>query len=691
MLKRRLRNLALAGTLTLAGALQLFPAAATVQSSYDTIRIDNGGTASLYEVSIDWSPLVLNLPDGGAWGFFTAQLRLPTEPGANPLLSNRTLFATRFDPGTGTWQPALALPGEVSFGPTGVVDASGNVHLVYTIRGSLEATSFSTLVYVTADDSGQWSQPAVIVANESLPATSSARTSPSMAMADLHLIWQDQRGVSEEARAADPSNADVFVSDLNPDGTWTEPVQVNQRPDDITNASRPQMAADGDRLVAVWSVYNTEFGLNTATTLMWSERPIGDPAGWTEAQPIFDRGDDLIGGRFLDLADDPTAGVTLVYGRRTEEANQLHLQRLAQDADGWSEPAMIATGDRGSYPRIAVTSDGTTYVVYNLGSGVSVKVGAIAIAPGETTPGDGRDPNRRRRGHPGNCDGFSGYAWPSLGDVLPSAATAAGGGSPRLAFRRHLERSSRRSGWCSNAGGGSIAGRRSHARGVVIRHEVRARSSLFLIQSCVQRSRTDVRDRLRSDGATGTLGFGLPQMGKWACVSLALAHAGMGRSLKRSQNRKTHSIAAVLAIVLATGLFAPTVRADEIGDGAGTSVDSAAIVGNDAISETTGGGHTGGNGFGANATGGDATGGDATGGVANGGPATGGAVTSGNTSAKPAGQGQNESGADGIDGNLLPQTTTDEGSYISIAAADGGDGTAGNRWNRCQWVLRYWR
>ncbi len=117
MLKRRLRTFALAGALTLVGALQMYPAAATVQPSYDTIRIDNGGTATLYEVSIDWSPLVVNLPDGGAWGFFTAQLRLPTEPGANPLLSNRKLFATRFDTGTGTWLPAQALAGRDQLRP----------------------------------------------------------------------------------------------------------------------------------------------------------------------------------------------------------------------------------------------------------------------------------------------------------------------------------------------------------------------------------------------------------------------------------------------------------------------------------------------------------------------------------------------------------------------------------------------
>lgn len=386
MLKRRLRTIALAGTLTLASALQLMPVGAAVQPSYDTIRIDNGGTANLYEVSIDWSPLILTLPDGGAWGFFTAQLRLPTEPGANPVLSNRKLFATRFDPAAGTWQPAVAMPGEVSFGPTGVVDGSGNIHLVYTVRGSLDPAAYSTLVYMTADSSGAWSQPQVIVPNEN----AGHQLSPDLAIdADggLHLAWQDQRAVSDDLRNADPSNADIFVSDLNPDGTWSEPVQVNQRPDDVTNASRPQLVTDGNRLVAVWSVYNTEQGLGTATSLNWSERSFGDPASWSEQQQIFDRGSDQIGGRFLDLADDPAGGVTLVYGRRTAEANQLFLQKLGQDSSEWSEPVLIATGDRGSYPRIAIAQDGTTYVVYNLGSGISVKVGAIAISPDQTIAG----------------------------------------------------------------------------------------------------------------------------------------------------------------------------------------------------------------------------------------------------------------------------------------------------------------
>lgn len=387
MLKRRLRTLAIAGALTLAGALQIAPTAATVQSSYDTIRIDNGGAAPLYQVPIEWSPLMLNLPDGGAWAFFTAQLRLPGEPGAEPIITNRQLFATHFDPGTGTWQPAQALPGEVSFGPTGVVDASGTVHLVYSIRGSLDDASYATLVYMTVDDSGTWSQPAVIVANEN----AGHQLTPDLTIdtdGGLHLAWQDQRAVSDELRTASASNADVFASDLNPDGTWSEPVQIDQRPDDVTNASRPQMVADGDRLVAVWSVYNSDSGLDSATTLMWSEREISDPNSWTEAQPIFDRGSDSIGGRFLDLADDPTGGATLVYGRRTEDgSNDIYLERLGQDSDSWSDPALIASGNRGAFLRIAVAGDGTTYMVYNLSTAASVEIGALAIAPEQTTTG----------------------------------------------------------------------------------------------------------------------------------------------------------------------------------------------------------------------------------------------------------------------------------------------------------------
>src|SRR5215204_3331107 len=90
--------------------LQFTPGSAQMQPSFDTIRVQDGDVARLYQASILWSPLVLPLPDGSAWAFFTAQLKLPTEPGAEPVLSNFKVFATRFDPASGTWSPALALP-----------------------------------------------------------------------------------------------------------------------------------------------------------------------------------------------------------------------------------------------------------------------------------------------------------------------------------------------------------------------------------------------------------------------------------------------------------------------------------------------------------------------------------------------------------------------------------------------------
>src|SRR5690349_2055616 len=134
---------------------------------------------------------------------------------------------------------------------------------------------------------------------------------------------------------------------------------------------------------------------------------------------------------------------------------------------------------------------------------------------------------------------------------------------------------------------------------------------------------------------TGTLSFGLPTRESESGSLWRRFAAGMGRSLKRLRNRQSIAGATVLSFVLATALLAPAVHAGGIGDGTGTTVDAAAIVGNDATSVTVGGGHTGGNGTGAAAQGGNANGGNSTAGAANGGSATGGPVTGGNTSAKP--------------------------------------------------------
>ena len=368
--------------------LQFAPASAAVQSSFDTIRVQDGDVARLYQASILWTPLVLPLSDGSAWAFFTAQLKLPTEPGADPTLSNFKVFATRFDASTATWSPATALPGEISFGPTGVVDSQGTVHLVYTIRANLDASSYGSMVYIKTTPEGGWTAPTLVAASE----TAGHQLSPDLAIDSsdgLHVSWQDQRSVTEELRVADASNADVFVSDLNPDGTWSEPVQLSVRTEESpTNASRPQLMADGERLVAVWSVYSPEIGLESATHIEWSTRPVSDANGWVEPQMLFERGETLIGGRFLDAEANRNGDIAVVYGRRTETENQLYLQRLPAGSNEWTDASLIAAGNRGSYPRISLGPDGTVFTVYNLAdSGQSVQVGAIAVAPQETSAG----------------------------------------------------------------------------------------------------------------------------------------------------------------------------------------------------------------------------------------------------------------------------------------------------------------
>ncbi|MCC6675381.1 MAG: hypothetical protein IT339_09315 [Thermomicrobiales bacterium] len=383
---RRLGVLLFAVVATLGSIL---PAASQVQPSYDTIRVQDGDVARLYQASILWSPLVLPTPDGGAWAFFTAQLRLPSEPGAEPTLSNFKVFSSRFDPAAGTWGAATALPGEISFGPAGVVDSTGTVHLVYTVRDSLEPDSFGQLAYIKSAGNGSWEGPTLVAASD----ISGHQLSPDLAIDSndgLHVAWQDQRNVTDEQRAADASNADIFVADLNPDGTWSEPVQVSVRADAGDNGSRPQILADNDRLVLIWSTYSTteEIGLDSAIHVQWATRPVADTTAWSEPQVLFDRGETLIGGRFLDADASATGDIVLLYGRRTETDNQIFLQRLPSGATEWSAASLIGIGNRGSYPRVTIANDGTVYTVYNLAmDDSSVKVGMLAVAPGESLPG----------------------------------------------------------------------------------------------------------------------------------------------------------------------------------------------------------------------------------------------------------------------------------------------------------------
>ncbi|HKG25039.1 MAG TPA: hypothetical protein VKB09_05280 [Thermomicrobiales bacterium] len=367
-------------------------AAAVTQPGYDTMRIDEGGSAMPYQVWTDWAPYILPMPDGGAWVFFSAQTKVPNPQNpSETVLGTRKLYASHFDPVSGTWQPATAFSGgQIQFGPTAVVDNQGTVHLIYTDRQDAQAGSFGTLVYRKSTADGGWTDPVPVATD---PAAGH-QLSPELVLdgqGGLHVAWQDQRLVTEDRRSgqtAQASNADVFASDLLPDGSWSAPVPINVRPDETTNASRPQLVVDGDRLMAVWSIYDEATGLNSAARVEWSTRPLADASQWAPAQTLFSRDDAQIGGRFLDVAADPTGGATIIYGRRTQNGdvltNTLYLQKLAAGADAWGYPTALISGNRGSYPKLSVGSDGTAYVIYNLGSNSTVHVGAIALAPGET-------------------------------------------------------------------------------------------------------------------------------------------------------------------------------------------------------------------------------------------------------------------------------------------------------------------
>jgi hypothetical protein len=154
-------------------------------------------------------------------------------------------------------------------------------------------------------------------------------------------------------------------------------------PDIATNASRPQLAVDGDRLVAVWSIYTAASGLDTADRLEWSTQPIDGSSGWAAPQVLLQRGESQIGGRLLDLASDPNGGVALVFGSRTSDINLMFAQRLQPGAATWDQAVLIASGDRGSFPSATVAPDGTVVVAYNVGSGTAVQVGAVAYVTGQ--------------------------------------------------------------------------------------------------------------------------------------------------------------------------------------------------------------------------------------------------------------------------------------------------------------------
>ena len=359
---------------------------------WDTIRVASNGVGLSYQVWWEWSPLIVPTPDGGAWAFFTAVAAPPTS--ATPTAAGtQRLYASRFDPERHVWLPATAMPGgEIQFGPAAAVAGDGTVHLVYTDRERDDPSAFGTLFYTRSDGAGGWTSPLPVAPDSE----AGHQLAPSVALDDagqLHVVWQDQRAVDPSLRENDASNADIFFSSLV-GNEWSDPTQLGERSSPATYFSLPRLASDGGRLIVVWSVFD-QADPSSAIRLEWSSRePSSD---WAPAETLLDRTESGIyfGGRLVDLAADPTGGVALVYGVQsvaegTPEAapgTVLYLRRLAAGSTSWGEALPLVSGDRGVYPSVAVSGDGTVYVAYNAGSGESVNVAAVAVAPGADVPG----------------------------------------------------------------------------------------------------------------------------------------------------------------------------------------------------------------------------------------------------------------------------------------------------------------
>lgn len=345
------------------------------------LTLRSGEEASTYKVWILWAPEVVAGDDGSAWVFFSAAADSGAEAG------KKRLYGAHYDAGTGSWSDATPLPGgDVQFGATAAIDEMGTVHVVYSDRVQDQDGFYSTLLYTHDDGYGGWIPPVQVAPD---PAAGH-QLAPDMAIdADgvLHLIWQDQRAFSQDARASSPANADIFASELLPGATkWELPVLVNVHLPTAAG-SRPHIAIDGDRVIAAWSVYTSVRGLNAAARVEWAWRPLADRIDWSFPQTLLSGRGDLFGGRLVDMAADPTGGVVFTYARQGNADTFLFVRRLAPGSVEWTGDALVAWGGNGQYPAIAANEAGTVFVTYNVAGSEKVDVGISAIAYHEVDPG----------------------------------------------------------------------------------------------------------------------------------------------------------------------------------------------------------------------------------------------------------------------------------------------------------------
>ncbi len=356
------------------------PAEQSPQPSYDTLRVVEGTAALPYHVWIDWLPAMVTTPDGGAWTFFGAQAR--AEEGLGP----RLLWAARFDPVAGVWLPSFPVPGgEAQFGPAAAVDSTGVVHLVYAnVEDVLGKTS--ELVHVMIQPDGTWSEPMAIAASPE----AGFQMMPNLAIDGddvLHVVWRDQRFVTAEDREAHPANADLLSAEFV-DGAWSAPLRLMER-DDAHVVTWPHIVVDGDRLIAVWSVYSgtDDEAMKSAVRIDWAEKALSPTAAWSAPETAVAQAAGEIGGRQVELVEDPEGGARLFFGVYERAKNDLQMMNMATGATTWSSPTSVSVGDYGYMPDAVVNADGTVTIVFNIGRNKNLEVGAMEVsADGEASP-----------------------------------------------------------------------------------------------------------------------------------------------------------------------------------------------------------------------------------------------------------------------------------------------------------------
>ncbi|MEU1178925.1 FG-GAP-like repeat-containing protein [Streptomyces sp. NPDC005820] len=171
--------------------------------------------------------------------------------------------------------------------------------------------------------------------------------------------------------------------------TWGAPALLATTP---TEAGTTTLHASADGTVtALWTEMPGEtspgsgpFNLRVVSSVLAADR-----SGWSA--PVELVGTDAAwGDAGIDLAEGPDGTLTAVWSTRKDSGALNEVYAATRSADGtWSAPAQLSTAeadgaDMAANPSAAVTSDGTTVVVYKQWDGPSASLRAVSRAAGAT-------------------------------------------------------------------------------------------------------------------------------------------------------------------------------------------------------------------------------------------------------------------------------------------------------------------